>query len=168
MATEQPLPSNQSLILPPSCAAARCQQHRRVIRKQLNRWSKNVLYLVGKCINSVNRFSIGLFYSTTVLVEKRKFHSIQYGSSYTCFVTTQSTIPLSLSFCFCFSALYFFFVEDLFLSFPQTFCLSLSFFRLESILLVATWSQKRKKWWRHEHKREWERERWVCWIENKM
>lgn len=32
----------------PSCAVSRCQQHRRAVRKQLFKWSKNVLYLVGK------------------------------------------------------------------------------------------------------------------------
>lgn len=32
------------------CSFARCQQERRAIRKELQRWTKNMVYILGECI----------------------------------------------------------------------------------------------------------------------
>lgn len=51
--TEPPTQPSSTTTTPssscsPSCSISRCQQHRRTVRRQLQRWSKNVVYLVGK------------------------------------------------------------------------------------------------------------------------
>ncbi len=55
------------------CYSARCQQERKLIRREFNKWTKNVLLQIGKISKIEKKIPIFCFYSGLETISKNHF-----------------------------------------------------------------------------------------------